>query len=350
MNHARPRTGTPIRPPRRSVVASLTIGLALVAAAVTACTPATTTPGPNCGSAFGLYRCLGVQYGGRPENTAQIVRQDGGAAKPVIIVVHGGAWTAGAFDASDGNAGPLAGANDQTGVMREVPRGYAVMAINYRLATSVNDNSTIAPGAVNDVKLAVRWVRANGLAFGLDPGRIALWGHSAGGHLVTLAGSSSGINPAWEPSELPSISSAVTTVISFSGVYDFNTPISYPGSVLADQVNQGASMYLRCATPGTTIFLPACTDLPTTWASPRNLVSSAGYTMTNLMLVTSQGNGPGDGVVSRAQPDVYSSALAAAGRTYSSCDNVQQGGPAGHATLDRCNGAVDSFLAAHFPA
>jgi len=49
------------------------------------------------------------------------------------------------------------------------------------------------PGVVHDVRAAVQFMRGNAKEFRLDPGRIALWGNSAGAHLaalVALAGDS----------------------------------------------------------------------------------------------------------------------------------------------------------------
>lgn len=344
-------------------------GLLLVIGVLTSCAPepGSATGDMTCASAFGNYQCLNVHYGPYPLNTAQILRSAGGdpRPKPVIIIVHGGAWTTGNFDVSTGNNnGPLSSdANDQTNALRLVGRDFALMAINYRLA-SVNDPTTKVPAAVVDVKAAVKWVKTNGASLGLDTQRIALWGHSAGGNLVTLAASSVNLDPTWEPAGNTNKSSAVSAMISFAGIYDFNAAISYPGSVLTDSVNQGAATFLRCNRFGAFIpgSLPDCTDLPATWASPRNLVNLGFNQMQHVMLVTSHGNGPGDGVVSRDQSDLYSTTLLQSGytadnapggpslpgRTLSSCDNALNGGVAGHGSFDNCDGAVDAFLTKYF--
>lgn len=322
--------------------------VAALCSALVGCTP-NTTPDPNpggCSTTGTTVTCLNIWYSNGAVTNSQIVRPVGNDLKPVIIFVHGGGWDSGYFNASDLANGPLVeGAWEATHVRREVDRGYAVMAINYRLVADLNDLSTKAPGAVLDVKAAVKWVKTNGPAYGLDPSRIALWGHSAGGHLVTLAASSVNLDPSWEPPG--SASSEVDTVLSFAGVYDFNAPVS--DSV--DTRNQ-ASKYLRCTIPNATIWLPPCTDLPATWASPINHVSSPGYKIDHLMLVTSQGYLPssGDGVIRREQSDNYSTALTLASRPYSSCDNAIAGGSVGHFSFGNCETAVDAFLDANFPA
>ena len=65
-------------------------------------------------------------------------------------------------------------------------QGWAVASINYRYS-----HQAIFPGDLHDVKEAVRFFRARAAEFGIDPGRIAIAGGSAGGHLsmmVALAG------------------------------------------------------------------------------------------------------------------------------------------------------------------
>ena len=57
-----------------------------------------------------------------------------------------------------------------------------MVSIEYRLAPAIT-----FPSNVEDVKTAVRWVRANADRFGLDAARIGLWGTSAGGHLAAVA-------------------------------------------------------------------------------------------------------------------------------------------------------------------
>ncbi|MGD8813022.1 MAG: alpha/beta hydrolase [Anaerolineales bacterium] len=92
---------------------------------------------------------------------------------PVAVYVHGGAWQGG--DKTEG-AG-----------YREVPemvaRGYLVASLNYRLAPQYR-----FPAMIEDVKCAIRHLRANAATYNLDPQRIGAWGSSAGGHLVALLG------------------------------------------------------------------------------------------------------------------------------------------------------------------
>ncbi|OGN92650.1 MAG: hypothetical protein A2Z75_08305 [Chloroflexi bacterium RBG_13_50_10] len=92
---------------------------------------------------------------------------------PAVLYVHGGGWTKG-----DKRIG--AGASE---IPELVSRGYLVAAINYRLAPQYK-----FPAQIEDVKCAVRFLRANAATYGIDPERIGAWGGSAGGHLVSLLG------------------------------------------------------------------------------------------------------------------------------------------------------------------
>ena len=94
-----------------------------------------------------------------------------GGRLPVIVFLHGGGWSGGTR-----TTGP-----DFKRFFAQ--DGFAVASIEYRLTPSVT-----FPSNVEDVKTAIRWLRANHETYGLDPGRIGLWGTSAGGHLAAVAG------------------------------------------------------------------------------------------------------------------------------------------------------------------
>jgi pectinesterase len=95
-----------------------------------------------------------------------------GAGKfPVVLIVHGGGWMAGDK------------ATDIVPVFAPVATNFTWFTINYRLAPTNR-----WPACFEDVQTAIRWVKAHAAEFKGDPERIALMGYSAGGHLVTLAG------------------------------------------------------------------------------------------------------------------------------------------------------------------
>ncbi len=94
---------------------------------------------------------------------------------PVTVYVHGGGWQNG--DKGSG-AGTMA-------IGELVKRGYLVASVNYRLAPTYK-----FPAQIEDVKCAIRFLRAQANEYNLDPKRIGVWGGSAGGHLVALLGTS----------------------------------------------------------------------------------------------------------------------------------------------------------------
>ncbi|HWW60315.1 MAG TPA: alpha/beta hydrolase [Thermoanaerobaculia bacterium] len=127
---------------------------------------------------------------------------DGPGPHPVILYLHSGAWITG-----DRTGGPA---------IRQASRGYAVASIDYRLAPS-----STWPAQIEDCKAAVRWLRANAARFQLDPGRIGVFGTSAGGHLAAVLGTSGGVG-ALEGPELGNggYSSRVKVVIDYYGPTD----------------------------------------------------------------------------------------------------------------------------------
>ena len=128
------------------------------------------------------------------------------ATQPLALVVwvHGGGWRSGSKE-------------NVNQALRLVCRGYAVASIDYRLS----DEATL-PSQAHDVKAAVRHLRANAAALGIDPERIALFGSSAGGHLVSLAGTSDGV-AALEDLTMgnATTSSRVQAVVDWYGPTDF---------------------------------------------------------------------------------------------------------------------------------
>ena len=92
-----------------------------------------------------------------------------GAGRPAVVVVHGGGWRS-------GSRGEFPEWNAWL-----AEKGYVVFDIDYRLSPPPNWRS--APG---DVRCAVGWVKENSSRYGVDPGRVALMGRSAGGHLALL--------------------------------------------------------------------------------------------------------------------------------------------------------------------
>ena len=129
-----------------------------------------------------------------------------GGPWPVVFYVHGGSWMEG--DKAEG-AG-WRGLNDL---------GYLVVSVNYRMAAEGK-----FPVMIEDVKCALRFLRAHAAEFNLDPEHIATIGASAGGHLVSLLGTADE-SAGWDEGEYADQSSRVQAVVSMSGMYDFTVKI-----------------------------------------------------------------------------------------------------------------------------
>lgn len=99
---------------------------------------------------------------------------DARAPHPLVVHVHGGGWEA-------GDRRIAAGSAVARGARALLEHGYAVATVDYRLSGAAG-----FPAQVVDVAHAVRWLRERARTGGVDPGRIVLWGGSAGGHLVSL--------------------------------------------------------------------------------------------------------------------------------------------------------------------
>ena len=119
-----------------------------------------------------------LDYGGKsnPRQLLDLYLPEQMADKPlpVIVWIHGGAW--------------LGGSKAGNPAARFARQGYASASINYRLSQEAK-----FPAQIHDCKAAIRYLRANAKQHNLDPARIAVWGSSAGGHLVALLGTSGNV-------------------------------------------------------------------------------------------------------------------------------------------------------------
>jgi acetyl esterase/lipase len=124
---------------------------------------------------------------------------------PVIVAIHGGGWRR--FNKNE--YGPrIASAF--------VPRGYVVVAPNYRLSSPEDPTW---PLNFEEVQSAVQWVRIHANQFGINPGEVVAMGESAGANLANLLGSQSSDGTMVGPGE----SSLVEAVVSFSSPTDLSS-------------------------------------------------------------------------------------------------------------------------------
>jgi acetyl esterase/lipase len=126
--------------------------------------------------------------------------------RTAVILLHGGGWM----------AGHRADTHRYAALLRE--QGFLALAAEYRLT-----GEAPWPNQILDVKDIIRWVRANAEWLRIDPGKIALQGFSAGGHLALLA-AATGDNPVFgAPAPHPQDSAAVAAVVALFAPADFSS-------------------------------------------------------------------------------------------------------------------------------
>jgi len=154
---------------------------------------------------------MNIPYADRPGCTLDLLRpwanqhQDtlGKAEYPLIVFVQGSAWTT-----------PDRGA--EIPQLSELSRkGYVVATVGHRSCL----DGFMAPAFLVDVKTAIRFLRAHAGDYGIDPGRVAVWGTSSGGNTALLVGLTAG-DPRFETEEYAGESDAVKCVVDCFGPAD----------------------------------------------------------------------------------------------------------------------------------
>ncbi|HWA87149.1 MAG TPA: alpha/beta hydrolase [Opitutus sp.] len=136
---------------------------------------------------------------------------DGDGPFPVAILVHGGGWSSGDKAGSDQ---PGNGADITPWFAPLSAAGFTWFSINYRLAPQHR-----WPAGLEDVQTAIRWVKAHARDYKGDPDRIALIGHSSGGHVVCLAATLAGAD------------TRVQAVVGFAAVTDLEADTAARGGL-----------------------------------------------------------------------------------------------------------------------
>jgi len=131
--------------------------------------------------------------------------KDGGR-HPLVVLLHGGGWEGGSKLVMRDEMLALAG------------QGYAAASVAYRLT---REGRNIFPAPVEDVRCAVRALRARADAYGIDRARVAALGFSAGAHLASMLGVTGNEGRFDRACTAPSEhSAAVSAVVSYAGPQD----------------------------------------------------------------------------------------------------------------------------------
>lgn len=159
---------------------------------------------------------------GEASSTKNVVYASGSAAQvcdihipadgenwPIVVLVHGGGFMFG-----DQRMGVI-----QPVIDKALDNGYAVVSVDYRKATEA-----VFPAALADVKAAVRFVKASAADYGWNPGKIVIWGESAGAYLSMMTALTPGVAELdGDVTEYAGISSDVAALVSFYAPVEFYT-------------------------------------------------------------------------------------------------------------------------------
>jgi len=148
----------------------------------------------------------------------------------LVIWIHGGGWKSG----SKAGGGPA--------VLQLLQRGYAVASVEYRLS-----GEAVFPAAIEDCKAAVSFLRLHADKYNLDPKRFGVWGSSAGGHLVSLLGTTNDVDQFDTHPVTRKASSKVQAVCNWFGPSDFLRMNDFPSRINHDAADSPESRFIGAA-------------------------------------------------------------------------------------------------------
>lgn len=124
--------------------------------------------------------------------------------RPLLVYVQGAAW----LEQNCYGRLPM--------LVEAARAGFVVASVKHRA-------SFVAPfpAFLQDVKSAIRFLRANAAKYGIDPDRVAIWGDSSGGHTALMTGFT-GDMPQFKTEDNADISDKVSVVIDFYGPTDLS--------------------------------------------------------------------------------------------------------------------------------
>ncbi|MBS3776129.1 MAG: alpha/beta hydrolase [Bacteroidales bacterium] len=157
---------------------------------------------------------------------------------PVVIFIHGGSWKSGKR-------------SDYLPYLVDYAmKGYVTLTVSYRLS-----KVALFPAAVQDVFCAIQWIRTHAGEYGIDPGRIALVGASAGAHLAMLAGYASD-HPLFNSGCNYETGVNVNAVVNFYGPVDLTVDFARESGPLTEFIGKSyneAPDFYRDVSPRTYI-------------------------------------------------------------------------------------------------
>ncbi len=166
----------------------------------------------NTDNLIGHNDLVYVRYGKRELHLDLVKPKTTKPKLPVIVIIHAGGWRSGEKNMDRPMAYELA------------RKGFATVCVEYRLSMEAQ-----YPAAIQDIKTAIRWVRASARQYGLNPDKIAIMGTSAGGQMAALIGSVNQRFAKYQNEYYPKYSDKVQAVVDVDGVLAFLHPESSEG-------------------------------------------------------------------------------------------------------------------------
>lgn len=219
---------------RRDFVA---VGLTAAAGATVAGAPAAAqTPKPS--AVVSVEKDVVFGKGGATDLKLDIYRPPSGASKRMATIhFHGGGFAGGSKETLSDRIRPFAAL------------GYVAIAAQYRLSGQAG-----FPALVHDAKAAIRWTRANAMALGIDPQRIAVVGYSAGGyHALFTAGTAN--RPEFEGTGgSAGVSSQVSVCVAYYPATNVPASMLPAGADASATRAANATTYIAAGFPPTVVF------------------------------------------------------------------------------------------------
>jgi len=170
-----------------------------------------------------------AQDGGIERRLQIITPSTEGNRFPLVVFVQGSAW-------------------HKQNLYMAIPSLSHLAAKGYVIASVEIRDTGIAPfpAALEDVKTAIRYMRAHAGSYGVDPARVAVWGDSSGGHLALMTGLTTG---EYTTGQYPEQSDAVSAVVSYYGVTDLIRLGRYNSIVDHDAADSPEGLLIGGAVP-----------------------------------------------------------------------------------------------------
>jgi acetyl esterase/lipase len=141
--------------------------------------------------------------------------RDNSNPTPTLVYIHGGGWIFGSKEGAVYQFLPY------------LERGWRVVNVEYRMA-----GNSLAPGAVEDTRCALRWIYRNAKQWNFDTSKIVLTGHSAGGHLSLITGMLPDGTPldnrCYADGKYGDVPMKVAAIVNWYGISDVNDLIQGP--------------------------------------------------------------------------------------------------------------------------